>query len=387
MSSSAPGRPASEFDLLCACCCVSEAELSQYIHPGLNWDRTLKLASFHRVLPALHASLKEREDVPASILSALDARFTAHLKRVLRFSAELAGIMRRFEERGVEVLCHKGPALAQQLYGDPAAREFGDLDFIVRTSDVERTRAILCELGYAPKLTLSPRQRREYLCTGYEYVFGSAAEPNLVELQWQILPGFYAIDFEMASFFGRAVEINFEGRRMCALCNNDLILVLCVHAAKHGWPHLGMLRDIAALTHAGIDWATTINEAARLGILKILATSVELARRLFGIRMPEQAAARLSAAHNSASIEDILLRMREGVEMRTDSYSYLRTMMDLRERRSDQIRFAWRFVTTPTPAEWQMADLSNRLFPLYRVARLWRLLKRGFARRKSSLTD
>jgi len=372
------GSITSEFELLCACCRAAHdcADLDDAICFRIDWDRMLRLASFHRVLPAVHATLKGRSDVPASILSALDARFTSHIKRVLRFSAELAGIVRQSKKRGVEILCHKGPVLARQLYGDPAAREFGDLDFLVRPSDVRQARVILCELGYTPKLTLSGKQKREYLRTGYEYVFGSLAEPNLIELQWQVLPRFYAVDFHTESFFNRSTDIDFEGCRVRGLCNEDLLLVLCVHAAKHGWSHLGMLRDITAVCGQRVDWAWVLEESSRFGILKILTTSLELAQNMLGLKLPTEI--RFPPAYSSENTVAVLRRMNRAEEIRADSFQYFRITMNLREQWRDRLRFAWRLAATPTVSEWQTLDIPDLLFPFYRGIRAWRLAKRGW---------
>jgi Uncharacterised nucleotidyltransferase len=68
----------------------------------------------------------------------------------------------------------------------------------------------------------------------------------------------------MEPLFQRSVEYEFEGMRARTLCNEDLMLVLCVHAAKHEWFQLGMVRDIAALARLELDWQWTMFEAGRL---------------------------------------------------------------------------------------------------------------------------
>lgn len=385
LRSPATGSSASEFDLLCACCRVSDgaARLDKLIHDRLDWDNVLKLASFHRVLPAVYHALKARPDVPVSILSALEARFTSHLKRVLRFSAELAGISRQFEKAGIDALCQKGPALAQRLYGDPAAREFGDLDFLVRPSGVSRAREALIELGFAPQLTLVRRQEREYLRSGYEYVFGSATEPNLIELQWQILPRFYGVDFDTDSLFRRSIVVDCEGLRLRGSSDEDLMLSLCVHAAKHGWSQLGMVRDIAAVAKLGIDWAWTAEEARRLGIFNVLAISLELAHKFFGMPLPKEIAGYSSSAGDS-NVPLIQQRMSRAEEVQAGSLQYFRMMINMRERRRDRMKFAWRLATTPTLGEWQAVNLPDSLFPFYYGIRASRLAARVFRRLTSS---
>jgi Uncharacterised nucleotidyltransferase len=372
--------PISAFDFLRACCprpAEGGADLANCLRSSLDWDAVLKLATHHRVLPSVHEALHGRDDAPASIRAAADARFSSHSRRVLRFSALLAGILRQFKDHGIEVLPHKGPVLAQQLYGNPAMRDFGDLDFLVRTADVPRARTALQDLGYMPRLTLSSRQHQEYRRIGYEYVFGSAAEPNVIELQWQIVPRFYSIATNLESLFPRSVECQFEGMRVRTLCNEDLMLALCVHAAKHEWFQLGMVRDIAALARLELDWQWIMAEAVRLGIQRIVTVSLELARTLLGLELPQNLA-HPAKLNGEALASDIRDRMSRAQEPATDSIRYFRSMMNLRERWRDRVRFAWRLAFTPTISEWQAVSLPDQLFPIYRVVRVLRLAKRGW---------
>src|SRR5438128_8896670 len=160
------GQFSPEFELLLACCQSSGDDghrLMQALQSPIHWDSVLRLSEHHRILPALHAAVYGREDVPASIQTALGARFQTYAMKALRFTAELARVTRAFADSGIEVLAHKGPALAQLLYRDPALRQFGDLDLLVRSGDVARSRLVLRQLGYEPQLQLSPRQEKAYL--------------------------------------------------------------------------------------------------------------------------------------------------------------------------------------------------------------------------------
>jgi len=367
-----------EFELLLACCGrrIEESGLTALLHSPLNWDRVLHLANHHRVLPALFFFLQSRRNVPSSIQSVLRARFQMHARQVLRLSAELTGILRTFARCGIPVLAHKGPVLAERLYRDPAMRQFGDLDFLIRAVDLPRARIALQELGYRANLQLSPRQEKSYLLSGYEYVFGCDAGRNLVELQWQIAPRFYSVDFDMDSLFARSIEEEFEGERIQMLRNEDLMLVLCVHAAKHGWEHLGMVRDIATLASFDLDWKWIEGEALKLGILRILLISMLLARNLLGCEVSQAFSLRSETLLCEKFARDFGRKLKTGEATETESLRYFRTMMQLRERWQDRARFAWRLGVTPSIAEWKVLAIPESLFPMYRGMRAIRLLRR-----------
>ena len=379
-------RFAPELELLLACSQPTsdrEPDLGAILESPLNWDSVLRLANHHRLLPSLHAAVCTRDGVPASIRSAIGARFHNHQRRVLRFTAELARIWLHFEQHKIPILAHKGAALGQFLYGDPAMRQFGDLDFLVQAADVPRARSALQELGYAQKIQLTPRQEKEYLRSGYEHVFGLNSERNLVEVQWQIVPRFYSINFDMEAMFARSVDLALDGLRLRTLRKEDLMLVLCVHAAKHEWSQLGMLRDIAALAGFDLDWGWIEREARRLGVARILLLSLSLADSLFSsrfsvlIRLPVES---FRVQGLAAAIQD---KIAAGMDVETESLRYFRNMTQLRERWLDRARLAWRLATTPSVGEWQSSQIPDSLFPLYHGVRAVRLLKRLMIRSSS----
>jgi Uncharacterised nucleotidyltransferase len=378
-----------EFAFLLACCRKRESDIAVLLESTLNKDRVLKLADHHRLLPVVCAALENQSAVPADIRSALRMRFQAHVWRTLRFSAGLSEIVRALEGYGIEVLSYKGPVLAKILFGDPAMRQFGDLDFLIRAESVPRARAALAELGYRHHPQLSARQERAYLRAGYEYVFGSEAGKNLVELQWQILPRFYSVPFEMESLFSRSIACEFDGRCVQMPGNEDLFLILSVHAAKHGWPHLGMLRDIANLAQFDLDWDWVRSEAQQLGILRMVSISLLLIRKLLRLDLCKEfqsSSERVLIEKFAAGFE---AKLRRGQEIECQSIAYFRTMMQLRERWRDRARFAWRLAMTPSVGEWQSAAIPDRLAFLYhgmRAARLTRRLLLGAKQDKVSAT-
>ena len=365
-----------EFGLLCACCHSDPARLDFALQQNLQWDRIFRLASDHRVLPVLYTRLRRRADVPASIQFALKARFLNHCQRVLRFTAELTRILHQFDRCGVPVIAHKGPVLAHMLYGDPAMRQFGDLDFLVRPSELTRARSALVELGYSAKLTLTPRQEREYLRSGYEHVFGCGREHNLVELQWQVLPRFYAIDLDVEQLFQRSRLQDFESCAVRTLCDEDLFLVLCIHAAKHQWMHLGMTRDIANLAGHNMAWEETMRHARQHGIERIVLVSLLLAQNLLGCTLPEIISKNPGLSVSNRIALAIAAGLRDERETNPESIAYFSAIARLRERWRDKARFFTRLALTPSVSEWETVRLPDKLFPMYRGVRAFRLIKR-----------
>src|SRR5258708_510829 len=180
----------------------------------------------------------------------------------------------------------------------------------------------------------------------------------------------------MEAVFARSIDLDLDGVRLRTLGREDLMLVLSVHAAKHEWAQLGMVRDIATLASFELDWHRIEAEARRLGIARILAVSLSLAGSLFSLDL----AALATLLAGSCNVKEIAAAIQRntmaGVEPETESLRYFRAMMRLRERWQDRVRLAWRLAVTPSVGEWQIVQIPDSLFPLYFGVRALRLLRR-----------
>jgi Uncharacterised nucleotidyltransferase len=366
-----------ELDLILACCGDDSlsVRIQQVLQHGVDWERLVQLAQHHGLVPLVFRRLSTEMDASRSPgLEELRQLDKSNAHRTLWLTLELLNIHRHLRTRGLEVLPYKGPVLAEMLYGNVAMRQFSDLDMLTRSGDLAAIKDALAELGYEPGLRLEKAAERDYLKSGYEYTLDGARGRNLLEIKWQILPRFYSIGFDVSEFFERARAITIEGQRLRTLCDQDLMLVLCVHAAKHAWKQISWLCDIVQLARSrGLDWAALQANAESLGIMRIVAVTFLLARNLLGAAVPAELGIEKHAE---------ILAQRTGRlvvaedEFDPESMAYFRLMMELRERRRDQFSFWWRLLFTPGAGEWSAVRLPGPLFPLYRAVRVFRLAGR-----------
>jgi hypothetical protein len=209
-----------ELDLILACCGEDprgglSVRIRQILQHRLDWERLLKLAEHHGLVPLLYRRLSTAMDAAQSAwLEPLRQQDKTNAHRTLCLTLELLNIHRHLAARGLEALPYKGPVLAEILYGNVALREFSDLDLLTRSRDLPAVKSALAELEYEPGLHLSPAAERAYLRSGYEYTFDGTHGRNLIEIKWQVLPGFYSIGFDVGDFFKRAVAITVNGQRL-----------------------------------------------------------------------------------------------------------------------------------------------------------------------------
>jgi putative nucleotidyltransferase-like protein len=375
-----------EFDFLCACTGAILAperveRIANWDRSALDWGELLRLAEHHGVLPLAARNLIEHaRGLPAEVERSLHSDYEANLRRSLWFGAELARIAQHFERRRLLAVPYKGPVLAQTVYQDLGLRSFSDLDFLVSPADVDRAKQALAEIGYRPSTDLTPAVERFWLRKGYERSFDGAAGKNLVDLQWALLPYFYGVDLDVEGLLTRADRTVVGGFEMPCLSPEDLLLALCLHAAKHLWTRLIWLVDIAeALRTQAVDYSLVLSRARALGVARILNVSFWLVKNVLQAKLPNHAEEMIAADPQSPVLgRGFAARLARGAGYDFESTEYFRLILKLRERRGDRWRYFWRLLWTPGAGDVAAVRLPEALFPLYRIVRIGRLMRKFF---------
>jgi hypothetical protein len=374
------------FELLCVCASTGAELAPERIErianwnlAVLDWSEVLRLAEHHGVLQLAARNLIEHaRGLPAEVERTLRSAYQANLRSSLWFAAELARIMQHFERRQLRAIPYKGAVLAQSLYHDLGLRSFSDLDFLISSADFERAKQGLSEIGYRPSSDLTPAVERLWLRNGYERAFDSAAGKNLVELQWALLPHFYGVDLSVEELMTRAGRTLVGECEMPSLAPEDSLLALCLHAAKHLWTRLIWISDIAeTLRTQTIDYSLVFSQARTLGIARILGVSFWLVKSMFRAGIPKAAEEMIAADPRVPALgSEFAERLARGTPYDFVSTEYFRLILKLRERRGDRLRYLWRLVWTPSVGDIAVVRLPEALFPLYRIVRMGRLMRK-----------
>jgi hypothetical protein len=287
-------RPEEELLLCCARTDIGSdtAERMQCLCRGqIDWDYLIGAASAHGVKPLLCSALTNScpEAVPNHILGQLQRYLQANSLKNLFLSRELIRLLGALEKIGVTAIPWKGPVLAATAYGNVALRQFGDLDILVREQDAIRAKDMFLSSGYHLQYQGSAENLVAFhnLRQVVELVRDDGRV--VVELQWAITSQTFYFPLDPASLWEQVETVSLNGTPVCNLSPEDLLIVLCVHGAKHHWANLRWICDIAELLRAyskRIDWARVMNRARALGGARMLALGLHLAHDLVGAKMP-----------------------------------------------------------------------------------------------------
>src|ERR1700721_790903 len=158
--------------------------------------------------------------------------------------SEFYRILDRLAGQGIPVMVTKGPVLAQRCYSFSFARQYTDLDFVLRDADVLRATETLISLGYDAKVP--PSAIRAGRPAG-EYAFTQLATKLLVELHTEKTFRYYPQLLSVDELLSRKATVRLGEQDIPALSVEDELLLISIHGAKHFWERLLWITDVAAL--------------------------------------------------------------------------------------------------------------------------------------------
>jgi hypothetical protein len=274
-----------EVQLLLACShCelrTEEAErIRALLREELDWVYLIRLGAAHRLLPLAHKNLRSvaADLVPPATLNAIGRYCQATSKTSQTLFHEMFEVLSIFEQHGIPAIPYKGPILGFLAYGDPLAREFLDLDFLVQPRHQEKAVTLLLEAGFRIDHEKDPHV---VLLRGQ----------TSVEIHWSFFPEACYFGINTCEFWERTRPLTVNGRPITTLPIEDWLLILSFHAAKHSFTQIDWIRDIAELVrrHADLDWDRLFLLAKHRRHRRYLAVSLSMAQRLFDVEVPSAA--------------------------------------------------------------------------------------------------
>lgn len=380
-----------ELRLLLACARGEAAprEIHAALEGPLDWALTLRLAEWHGLRPLLHRHLSAIAParVPRPVMVELWAAAEAIARANRAAAAELARIAEHFEARAIRFLAYKGPLLALDAYGDVALREFFDLDLLVPVADLRAAKAALVERGYRPEPLLTPAAEEALIAARPRYNLGLRSPAGLlVELHWKSDADF-PVEGSGAAWWDAAARTRVGTVAARVFTPEELLLVLCIHGAKHRWESLGWLVDVAELLRRGpaLDWDAIARRARGLRCARRVGAGLALARDLLGADLPHGARACVDTGAEALAgrLGPSILAAAPEIPPQLQA---LRLSLAMHESVRLRVRHALETVFHPTLAEWLRWPLPRSLFGLYPALRVWRLAAKYGRRALGRLT-
>ena len=157
----------------------------------------------------------------------------------------------------------------------------------------------------------------------------------------------------------------------------NLLILLTIHCARHNWSCISWICDISELIqHHKISWSEVMENASKLGVMRILLITLSLVKDLFGPEFPDEI--------NDLFIDDVVHDINIQIQnrlFRGKHHSltiFDRTYLDLKKRESMKmgLKDVLCSILKPTYEDFRELPLPSRLFFLYYIIRPFLLIRR-----------
>ena len=263
-----------------------------------DWEGLVTEACGEGLGPWLHRTLRESGDLealPPAAAVALRAHARAVVARNLLLSDELVDVLRACRRHDVPCVPVRGPALAEDLYGDIAARPAGDLDLLVGRGDLPGVRRALTELGFREL------EHRRGFATAFSYAL-TFVKPRhgwvVVEPHWSLAYPPFVDDVPVESVWADCRPARVLGVESLRLSPEALLVHLGLHLLHpEGGPPLLWAWELDRLVRRegdALDWRRVLAIAARPGPAWLLARALALVCAGLDTPVPPEAHAALA---------------------------------------------------------------------------------------------
>ena len=299
-----PASGSPEWDALLQCASPhSDLAILSALLSKVSWPALVTLAEAHGVISLLASCVGQLQEnlVPPEFAHKIRELHRAQVLSTLQMTAELFRLSDQFRDAGLDTVLVKGPTLALRAYGDTGARQYGDLDFLVRQKNILRATELMIFAGYNPEIavqSLSPQK------IPGQYLFVRIAAPLLVEFHTERTMRYFPLGLPIEEFFARRQLVSVDGHRIPALAIEDELLLICIHGAKHLWDRLSLVADVAAFVarQTSLNWERTSATARAVGAERMLHTGLLLAGHLLGATLPQNIRARLQSDRSASNL-------------------------------------------------------------------------------------
>lgn len=358
-------------------------ELETLSKQSPNWQKFLSLAESHGVLPLVIRHLKTFRFLAVDEIIIKQAEIATRSWALKSFflASELLRVQSQFQLAEIPFVAFKGPALAQQAFGDTTIRTFSDLDLIVSPDQLAAATKVLLSMGLEPMPARTSAELTDLLDSGlltrltHEHTFVKTKSPVKdmplrVDLHWNVAP----ISFERIEYADIAAEsemVTICGQQVNTLSAERCLVALAIHATKHQFADLKWLVDIAELAQRrNLDWQKIDRIARSWQATQMVDLAMFLACGLmFDLHLETEQETRIS---NNSDLErlaaDTLELWAANADVRESNlrqyYAYSCRALGSRHR---AILFLLHELFSPNMVAWQTFKLPKTFFLFYYI--------------------
>jgi hypothetical protein len=195
-----------------------------------------------------------------------------------------------------------------------------------------------------------------------------------VELHWRVTRHWHAIQIPIPTLWEQLDTYSLAGRSVQTHTFEDLLVILCTHAAMHCWDRLGWLCDVAEIVRSqNLDWDRAFDRADAVDGRRILLVGLALAGELLDSPLPPRVRREVcSDLEVTPLVEQVTAWLSSDVTLPLGERE--RFLIRLRKRPADRVRVGIEQIKR----HWALNSRDAESFPLARSSNIAQHLLRPF---------
>ena len=254
------------------------------LNDEFNWAELIEECRQHQILSLVYSGISKEslKNIDNNILEQWKKETFMSGVYQINHIKQISSVLNIFDANNIPVIVLKG-LVVRDLYPKSELRTMGDADILVHEKDLDKVSSILTGLGYVEY------NRNEFhieFCKGNSYieVHWTLANENIFD---------EIVEFKN-ELWERAVEVNIGDSKALSMCDEDLLLYLCIHMAKHfidGGFGIRPVCDVMLVVEERgkfINWNSFIIKAKRIKIDKFIMSIFAICNKLFSMSIPNE---------------------------------------------------------------------------------------------------
>lgn len=344
---------------------------------SVDWQYILDCSTNHRISHLVYSNILKFIDkkVTTDVLESFKKISIENTRKALLLTSSLIKIANDLNGLGITAMALKGPLLSQLLYGNTSARDYSDLDLLIRKEDLNTVKEYLYKNGFKQQFDLTQSQDDYYLNSGYYYFnFISVEKSIIVDLHWSTHSPNYSFSRGLDYFICNQQTVEINKFKFNTLRPEDVLMELCIHTAKHNYSSLIWLSDIANTLSIfpAMDYDYVKTEAEKRNCSRMLRFTFSFINDLYKMNLPQHLID-CDKSMNQEKLKEIVVRTLFKNNQSKDQ-SILPLFVKLMDSFGDQIKYFLNNYFYPTPMEFSLCRFGDKWFFLYYPLRIMRLI-------------
>ncbi|WP_144502491.1 nucleotidyltransferase domain-containing protein [Bacillus thuringiensis] len=230
-------------------------ELKELLSTHLDWSKVIGLIQFHRIAGSAYSNIKTYINEIKGFkypyfLKLITIMYKAQKQISLEQYKYILEICEILHANNIKYAVLKGIALAQCAYGDIGMRISNDFDILIHPNDTNQVLKILKEIGYVQgtydyhKKEIVLANRREVvtlpLISHQTYPLVKKVDENHQFLEYFSVDVHFSVDLMtnnrtdkvVEDFLNRGKKVVIQGKEVCTLDREDMLIFTCMHFYK-----------------------------------------------------------------------------------------------------------------------------------------------------------